>query len=181
MHRFELRVRRFVERLVWSSRWAVVVAVLLSVFVAIVVTVMAAADAVHVGRDLLRYLSQEGVPPISREKIVSGVIEVVDGFLLAAVMVMFPMGLYSIFIGTIGAIPKNRAAILVIDTLDELKNVLTKTILLIIFVKVFGLVLKQEPARPLDILWLSLAVCVVVSAIAISHLTERGRPTPSEQ
>jgi uncharacterized membrane protein YqhA len=171
MNKVELRVRRSVEALLWASRWTIVVAVLLSILVAGVVTIMAAVDAGRVAHELWLYVMRE--PGMTREVIVSGVIEVVDGFLLAAVMVMFPIGLYSIFIGTIGAIPKNRAAALVIETLDELKSALTKTILLIIFVKVFGLVLKQNAIQALDILWLSLAVCVVVTAVAVCHLMDR--------
>lgn len=176
MNKVELRIRAALESVLWGSRWAVVVAVLMSLVVAAVVLLMACADACHVAAMLVRYEPGSGS---ERSASIAGAIEVVDGFLLAAVMLMFAIGLYSIFIGTVSPIPKAKVAALVIETLDELKSRLSKTIMLIIFVKLFGVIMMTEVQRPIDAVYLGLGALIAGAAMALLHYAEPARAAPS--
>lgn len=168
-----LKLRERLEALLWSARWLVVIAVLASVVIAAAMVVMSTKDAAHVLVGVWKYKSGHAA---QRATLVAGVVEVVDGYLLAAIMLIFSMGLYSIFIGTISAIPKSKAAALVIHTLEDLKNRLAKTILLILFVKFFEVAMKLQATVAIDLVWLGLGTVLVAAALLLSHLSEHPPP-----
>lgn len=172
MNKADLRIRAGIERVLWGSRWAVILAVLMSIVVAGVVLLMACADACHVAAMLYRYAPGSTG---ERSASIAGAIEVVDGFLLSAVMLMFAIGLYSIFIGTVSPIPKTKVAALVIESLDELKGRLSKTIMLIIFVKLFGVVMMTQVDRAIDAVFLALAAMIAGGAMVLLRFAEPAR------
>ncbi len=105
-----------------------------------------------------------------RNHIVRSIVEVVDGYLLAAAMLIFAMGLYTLFIAPIraGAIGDSRWA-LTIRNFDDLKDRLAKVVLLILIVKFFEHALEMSIDRPVDLLYMAVAIAPVALAIAISH------------
>jgi len=63
-----------------------------------------------------------------REESITHIVEVIDGFLLASVLLIFAMGLYELFISKIDAAEDSETSgnVLHISSLDDLKNVWPK-------------------------------------------------------
>ena len=106
-----------------------------------------------------------------RGTIVAHVVEVVDGYLLAAIMLIFGLGLYELFVSRIDIAEGSEFAerLLLIRSLDDLKDRLAKVVLLILVVKFFEYALQLSIATTLDLLWLGLGIALVSGALVLSH------------
>ena len=97
--------RRF-EALLWNSRLIVLVAVVASLVVAGAMFYVATIDVIqlvsHLGAYADFHLAAEARAAL-RSATVTHVVEVVDGYLLAAIMLIFSLGLYELFISRIEA------------------------------------------------------------------------------
>lgn len=168
------RFERFFERLLWSSRLVVLLAVVAGMAVAVAMFWVATIDAVEVVKHLGQYgdtsLSAE-VRADLRSMLVAHVVEVVDGYLLGAIMIIFALGLYELFISRIEAAEGSEFAsrLLLIHSLDDLKDRLAKVVLLILVVKFFEYALRLEFRTPLELFWLALGVALLALALALSH------------
>ena len=84
------------ELFLWSSRFAVLIAVLASVVVGLGMFYIATVDL-----PLTQITSYLNVPSAKHEdvrtQIVTEVVEAIDGYLLATVMLIFAFGLYELF------------------------------------------------------------------------------------
>jgi uncharacterized membrane protein YqhA len=105
---------------------------------------------------------------------VTHIVEVVDGYLLATVMLIFSLGLYELFISDIDQAHGSKASskILVIGSLDDLKSRLAKVILMILIVTLFEEALNIKIENPLDLLYLGASIALVAAALYLSHAGE---------
>jgi len=105
------------------------------------------------------------------------VVEVVDGYLLATIMLIFALGLYELFVSRIEIAEGSEFAsrLLLIRSLDDLKDRLTKVVLVILVVKFFEYALRLEFRTSLDLLWLALGIMLVSAALWLSHLKSNGK------
>src|SRR5262245_48506016 len=89
---------------------------------------------------------------------VSLVVQVVHGYLLGSIMLIFALGLYELFISRIDAAEGSEFAsrLLLIRSLDDLKDRLAKVVLLILVVKFFEYALALHITTSLELLWLGL-------------------------
>src|SRR5436190_14422786 len=94
-------VEVYFEKLLWSSRFVVLIAVLSSVIVAIAMFYVATVDTVLHLSKIGEYASAS-LPPEKHEELrtqtVAHTVEAIDGYLLATVMLIFSFGLYELFI-----------------------------------------------------------------------------------
>ena len=164
-------IERLFERLLWSSRLVVIVAVVASVLVAFALFYVTTVDVVVVVGKLAGYVPGSTTLDYARAQIIRGVVEVVDGYLLGAIMLIFALGLYELFVSRIEAAEGSEFAsrLLLIRNLDDLKDRLAKVVLLILVVKFFAYALQAEFKRPLDLLYLALGTALVAGAIKLSH------------
>lgn len=171
------RAERGFEVVLWSTRFLVLVAVLSSLAAAVAMLYMAAADTVTLVRHTLHYAG----PGVTAEaqaamrlSALTHVVEVVDGFLLAAFLIIFGLGLYELFISKIDAAEGSAFAesILYVRSLDDLKSKLAKVILIMLVVKVFEQASALRPSTGLDLLWLAASVALVGLALFLSHAAD---------
>lgn len=156
------------ERLLWASRFVVLIAVGSSLVLSFAMFYVASADVVHTVGPLLHYadVGQEQL----RSQIVSHVVEIVDGYLLAAILLIFAFGLYELFISRIGpADGELSAGVLIIRSLDDLKDRLAKVVLLILVVKFFQHAQRMSFDTPMDLVQLSIGVVLTAAALHLSH------------
>lgn len=160
------------EKLLWQSRLVVLVAVVASLLVAFAMFYVSTLDVWTLLGHILHYHdstvdARAGV----RSAIVAHVVEVVDGYLLATIMLIFALGLYELFISRIEIAEGSELAsrLLLIRSLDDLKDRLAKVVLLILVVKFFEYALQLQFRTPLDLLWLSLGVMLVAAALWLTH------------
>jgi uncharacterized membrane protein YqhA len=169
------------ERLLCNSRLMVLVAVVSSLVLAAGMLFTATIDVVEL---VLRYgayanlsLTEEARYK-ARLGIVGGTIEVVDGYLLGAVLLIFALGLYELFISKIDAIERSEVAsrLLLIRSFDDLKSRLASVVLLILVVKFFQQALRIKYETPFDLLQLGIGIVFVGGALFLGQLRRNERP-----
>lgn len=168
-------VEDFFEQVLWSSRLVVLLAVVASLGVAMVMFYVASVDAVQlIGHafDYHAHAAHDAATRLDmRNLIVAHVVEIVDGYLLAAIMLIFALGLYELFISRINIAEKSDLAsrVLLIRSLDDLKDRLAKVVLLILVVKFFEYALHLDIKTPLDLLALAGGIILVAGSMYLSH------------
>jgi uncharacterized membrane protein YqhA len=169
------------ERLLWQSRMVVLFAVLASVLCAFVMFYLATVDAIYVVSHLTHY-AEPGLEEVARKELhastVAHIVEIVDGYLLGAVLLIFALGLYELFIGKIevAAASETRSNVLLIESLDDLKSRLAKVILMILIVKFFEHVVGMKFGAPQDLLYLAGGIALIGVALYLTHGGEGHGP-----
>ena len=171
-------VEHIFETALWNSRFVVLLAVISSLFTAFAMFYMATVDTFYTIQHLAHYASSE-MDLVTRADLrgqtVTHIVEVIDGFLLASVLLIFSMGLYELFISKIDVAENSETSrnVLHIDTLDDLKNRLAKVILMILIVNFFEQVLKMQFETPQSLIYLSGGIALIGLALYLTHQSEK--------
>ncbi|MDX8398593.1 MAG: YqhA family protein [Mariprofundaceae bacterium] len=151
------RIERIFEAGLWKLRWAVLSAVIFSGLVSILMFYVAAVDTYYVLHMIAEYAQETDMldRKALRGEAVGHVVEVVDGFLLAIVLLIFSYGIYELYISRMTAQEEGESAdhLLKIKNLDDLKSRLGKVILMILIVKFFevSMVMEYDGVKELTI------------------------------
>ena len=174
---------QFLENLfegsLWNSRFVIIAAVIGSLLAGFAIFYMATVDVFILLGHAMHYadssLTDEARKAL-HDGTVSHIVEVVDGYLLATVMLIFSLGLYELFISDIDQAHGNKASskILVINSLDDLKSRLAKVILMIMIVTLFEEALNMHVSTPLDLVYLGASIALIALALYLSHAAEAG-------
>ncbi len=168
------RAESLFEGFLWNSRYVVLVAVIASLSISLAMFYLATVDAYYTVIHLGEYASP-ALDNISRAELrgatVTHIVEVIDGYLLATVLLIFALGLYELFISKIDQAEHSEAAsgVLLITSLDDLKARLAKVILMILIVRYFEHVVSMKFDTPLQILYLALGISFIGLALYLSH------------
>lgn len=172
---------KFIESIfeggLWNSRFVILAAVVGSLVAGFVIFYMATVDVYFLFQHAIHYadasLSDEARKAL-HDSTVSHIVEVVDGYLLATVMLIFSLGLYELFISDIDQAHGSKASskILVINNLDDLKGRLAKVILMIMIVTLFEEALHMKLETPLDLVYLGASITLIALALYFSHAAE---------
>jgi uncharacterized membrane protein YqhA len=165
-------LERIFENVLWKSRLVVLLAVIGSLVTSIVMFLLASADVVHLIQELLHFASVEGDARLAaRQTIVTAVVEVIDGYLLAAILLIFALGLYELFISRIDTAVGDQAKdnVLVIRSLDDLKTRLGKVILMVLVVKFFEFGISMDIDTAKDLLLFGGGIALVGAALWLGH------------
>ena len=162
---------RMVETALWNSRYVVFVAVIASLITSFAIFYMTVIDVFYTISHLSHYYELGDVERAELKAMtVAHVVGSVDGFLLGAIMLIFSLGLYELFISKIDLPNGDRCnKILIINSLDDLKDKLAKVILMILIVMFFEQAIFLKPSEPLELLYYSLAIMLVALALFLSH------------
>jgi uncharacterized membrane protein YqhA len=127
-----------------ASRWLMIVPVFSLVVGAGYFTYLTALDVF------------KGVMASSPEQSTVYLIHALDSSLLTAVMILFALGLYELFVGVID-VPDGHPfrRVLVIESLDDLKSKLATVLVMLIFVKFFEEAQKLQASNFMDLLLLA--------------------------
>ncbi|MFH1860560.1 MAG: YqhA family protein [bacterium] len=166
-------IEKFSESVLWNCRFVVLLAVAASMVSAIILFVIATRDVgvltVHVCQYMTGYISEPY--NIFHDNLVGHIIGAVDDFLLGTVLLIFSLGLYELFISKIDAAENTAhgSNILLIKSLDDLKDRLAKVILMILIVSFFKNVLHTSFVEPLNILYLAGGIMFIAIALYFGH------------
>lgn len=175
------------ERILWDMRLTVIVAVVVSALLSLVMFYIATVDAWLMVSHLLHYADptlEQAARVELRNQTVTHVVEVIDGFLLATILLIFALGLYELFISkidparSVGCEDENDKScdtasnILVITSIDDLKNRLAKVIMLILVIKFFEYGINMGFKEPLDLLIFAGGISLIGLALFLSHKAE---------
>jgi uncharacterized membrane protein YqhA len=178
------RLERFFEGGLWHSRFIVMFAVVASLATSFVMFFIATVDAWVLASHLFDYLSPELSDEARmdmRSSSITHVVEIVDGYLLATVLLIFALGLYELFISKIEAAEKSESAtnVLIIHSLDDLKTRLSKVILMILIVKYFEHAVSMHFESPMDLLYLAGGIALIGLALYLTH--EKGHEEKKDE
>ncbi len=170
-------LERLFEAALWNSRFVIIFAVVASMAAAFAIFYIATVDVVY----LILHVAHYADPSLTAEmrkvlhdETITHIVGVVDGYLLATVMVIFSLGLYELFVSDIDEAHGSRASskILVISNLDDLKNRLAKVILMILIVTLFERAIKIQMSGPLDMLYFGGSIALIGLALYFTHAAE---------
>ncbi|HZW25752.1 MAG TPA: YqhA family protein [Gallionella sp.] len=170
-------LEKLFEGALWNSRFMVLTAVVGSLLAGVAIFYMATVDVVNLFSHALHYADSSLTPEARKalhDATVSHIVEVVDGYLLATVMMIFSLGMYELFISDIDQAHGSKASskILVINSLDDLKSRLAKVILMIMIVTLFEEALNMHLESPLDLVYLGAAIALIAVALYFTHASE---------
>lgn len=175
---------RAIESGIWKARWSVLTAVFCSGIAALAMFYVAAIDAFHVTTELLDYafLTDMSERAHVRAAAVGSVVEVVDGFLLAIVLLIFAFGLYELYVSKIDTAYEEESAahMLSVDSLDDLKSRLGKVIMMILIVKFFELAISMEFEHVYDLLMFAGGIVMVGGSLFLTEFAAGGKGKASK-
>ena len=172
-------VEKIFEAILWESRFSVLFAVVASLLSSLAVFYMATVDAYY----MISHLGEYASPALDidarnalRSSTITHVVEIVDGYLLATVLLIFALGLYELFISKIDKAEHSETSsnVLLITSLDDLKGRLAKVILMILIVKFFEHAIGMVFGSPLDLLYLAGGISLLGLALYLSHSAPHG-------
>lgn len=174
---------KFLEQLfegsLWNSRFVVLLAVAGSLLAGFAIFYMATVDVALLVQHASHYADADMTAEARKalhDSTVSHIVEVVDGYLLATVLLIFSLGLYELFISDINQAHGSKASskILVIASLDDLKSRLAKVIIMILIVTLFEEALNMKVSAPIDLLYLGGSIALIALALYLTHGAEHG-------
>jgi uncharacterized membrane protein YqhA len=174
------------EGSLWNSRFVILTAVLGSLFAGFAIFYMATVDVFYLVSHVVHY-ADAGMADEARKALhdstVTHIVEVVDGYLLATVMLIFSLGLYELFISDINQAHGNKASskILVINSLDDLKSRLAKVIIMILIVTLFEQALNMKLTSPIDLIYLGGSIALIALALYLTHAGEHGAAAHADE
>jgi len=169
----------FIEKLfehgLWSSRFIIILAVVFGLIGAILLFTIASFDIYHTAIYVINTYATYAHPEHFHEEVVGGVIGSVDLYLIGVVMIIFSFGLYELFISDIDPAKDEGGKenqLLAVHSLDQLKDKISKVIVMVLVVGFFQKVGHTVFTGALELLYLALSITAV--AIGLYFLSKVG-------
>ena len=169
-------LERIFENALWSTRFMVIMAVVFGLLGAVILFVVASIDVFNTAGFVLSTYMNHAHPEHFHEDVVGGIIGAVDLYLIGVVMLIFSFGLYELFISEIDVAKDNKGEdnkILAIHSLDQLKDKISKVIVMVLVVGFFQKVGHTEYHGALDLLYFALSITAV--AVGLFFLNKVGK------
>ncbi len=158
------------ERILWDSRFFVLLAVIFSMLGGIALFIVASMDVFGVVVSVADVFLNHLHPEHFHEEVVSGLIGAIDLYLMAIVLFIFGFGLYELFISDIDIAKQSASSkILEIHSLDELKDKLAKVIVMVLIVSFFQRVLHTDYNGALEMLYFSFSILALSVGLYFLH------------
>ena len=157
-------LERIFEGGLWSSRFMVIFAVVFGLLGAIILFAVASIDILSTASYVFTTYTTGAHPERFHEDVVGGIIGAVDLYLIGVVMLLFSFGLYELFISDIDAAKTEEgkeSKILAIHSLDQLKDKISKVIVMVLVVGFFQKVGHTEYKTALDMFYFALSITAV--------------------
>jgi uncharacterized membrane protein YqhA len=161
------------------------IAVVASVLLALERLYLAVVDATRVLGILIDYADPSldaKEATYLRNKAVTVIVRIIDGFLITSILLIFAFGIYELYIGDIDLIDRSEAALrfLAVHNLDELKDNVARLVILVLIIEFLGVALSIQYAQPLDLLYLAVCILLVSGGIFLPAPPSAGEARASE-
>ena len=177
-HKFIKRFEYWLEKFLWGFRIIIILGVFGLLTSAIVIFLVGVIETIALLRLFLTQLSENGIyfSVVAYNKIIIHIISTIDDFLLGMVLLIFGLGTYDLFISKLDIAEEKlrinhirRPDWLRIGSLDELKSILGKIVLMILIINFLRFVVECNFDQPLHLLYLAGGIALVALAILLSH------------
>lgn len=162
---------RIFEWTLWNSRLVVYFAVIASLLASLGLFYMTTVEVYDLLHHLVHYaVLSDAEQDALRADTIAHVVAAVDGYLLAIVMMIFSFGIYELFISEIDdAKGAHGSSMLVINSLDDLKDRLAKVIVMILIVLFFEHAIHIRPNGVMELLYYGIGIAFVSAALYMLH------------
>jgi len=168
-------LERAFEYALWSSRLIVLVPVVVSIALSFAAVYLATVEAISVLTHLstvveLGIQTTGGIE--AANNLLATIIKATDIYLLAAILLIFGLGLYELFVGSIEPAERatNAPKLLLIRNLDDLKGRLARVVLLVLVIEFLQYALRISFQTALDLLYLAVGILLIGAAVFLSTL-----------
>ncbi|MDO9207751.1 MAG: YqhA family protein [Sulfuricurvum sp.] len=168
-------IEKLFEQGLWSSRFIIILAVVFGLLGAIVLFAIASFDIYYTTSYVINTYLTHAHPEGFHEKVVGGIIGAVDLYLIGVVMIIFSFGLYELFISDIDPAKDEHGKenqLLAVHSLDQLKDKISKVIVMVLVVGFFQKVGHTVFTGALELLYLALSITAV--AVGLYFLSKVG-------
>lgn len=169
-------LERLFENGLWNSRFIVILAVVFGLIGAVLLFSVASVDIFSTANYVITTYLNHAHPEHFHEDVVGGIIGAVDLYLIGVVMLLFSFGLYELFVSEIDAAKDEEgeeSKILAIHSLDQLKDKISKVIVMVLVVGFFQKVGHTEYNGALEMLYFALSITAV--AVGLFFLNKVGK------
>ncbi|MDC0204765.1 YqhA family protein [Flavobacteriales bacterium] len=152
-------MERIFERILWSTRYTVILAVIFSVLGSVALFVLGSYEIMETLFSKLPDLLMGKTHDHS--ELLYKLITAVDLYLIGVVLLIFGFGIYELFISKIDIARRDESVtILEIENLEELKNKIIKVIIMVLIVSFFERILKISSSftAPIDMAYFALSI-----------------------
>ncbi|MCX7793657.1 MAG: YqhA family protein [Thermodesulfovibrionales bacterium] len=171
------KLERIFEWLLWESRFFIILAVVASIASAILLIVLGTYDIFILLEEFFHVFSNKEVYEEFHKRAVAHIIGAIDFYLIATVLIIFGVGLYELFISKIDYAEQDTRSsrILVIHSLDQLKEKLAKVIIMVLIVTFFKHALGLKYENVLNVLYLGAGILLVALALYFTHKGDKSK------
>ena len=152
------------EKGLWGTRFMVLLAVVFGLIGAVSLFIVASVDVFATAKMVVMTYVEHLHPEHFHEDVVGGIIGAVDLYLIGVVMLLFSFGLYELFISDIDIAKEDEERenkILSIHSLDQLKDKISKVIVMVLVVGFFQKVGHTEYNGAMEMLYFALSITAV--------------------
>jgi uncharacterized membrane protein YqhA len=165
---------RVFESFLWNSRYALLLPVVFGVLMAFGLFVVATIDVIALIGDILGYFNpalDTAARSAMRLSAISNVVGALDIYLIAALLLIFALGIYELFIGKINILEGSEFAerLLLIRSFDDLKDRLANVVQVVLIVKFFQQALKLKYESVTDVLFLASGIALIGVALFLTR------------
>jgi len=169
------KIEQRFEKALWSFRFIIIIVVFALLFSSLAAFYLGINSTVKAFSEIIHSYQDGG--SLGPNKVIVYLISSIDEFLLGIILIIIALGVYELFISKIDFIDEGRSLYpkwLTFHSLEELKAVLTKVIIIILMVYFFKSVVMMEFNTPLGILYLAIGIILIAFANYISHKPHFG-------
>lgn len=185
---FSATLEHIFEHFLWYFRLVIVLGVVGLLMGSSVVFVLGILETTHLVGNFVStlwmnhlHLAEEtGHGLLTYNQLIMAVIKIVDDFLVGIVLLIFGLGSYDLFISRIDpALNQNdiRPDWLIFSSLEELKGVLGKVVLMILTISFLQVSINMDYGSPLDLVYLGAGIALVSLGLKLTHGKDINRTT----
>lgn len=159
------------ERVLWGIRYVIIIPVVAVAAAAVGVVLVTTLEAVQFAGSLQTALGA-GAANGGRIVPLGSVLQMVEGYLLAAILLIFALGLYELFIARIDVAGsfENAPRALIIRDVDDLKERLGRVVMIALVIEFFQQSLHMDYTRPIELLYMALGILLVGAALYLTAI-----------
>ncbi len=171
-------IEKIFESGLWYSRFIIILAVIFGLLSFLILFLIASLKIVEVIIFIISSIIASGVHFDEYHKtILIPIISAIDLYLIGVVLLIFSFGLYELFISQVDIARRENDTLnaLEIHSLDELKNNITKVVIIVLVVKFFEGVLTLDYKTPLDMGYLALSIFAISLGLYFLHKSKEKK------
>lgn len=182
------RIEHIFEHFLWYFRLVIVLGVVGLLMGSSVVFILGILETTHLVGNFFATLwmnhlhlpKETGHGLLTYNELIMAVIKIVDDFLVGIVLLIFGLGSYDLFVSRIDPALNQtdiRPDWLVFGSLEELKGVLGKVVLMILTITFLQVCVNMSFHTPLDLVYLGAGIAFVSLGLKLTHGKDINRTT----